>query len=224
MKSIFTQAILAAALLCPLASPLHAEDAEARSLFDGKTLDGWKIQSGFATYEVEDGAIIGTTAQDSPNTFLVFKDEFADFELEFDVKLPSKELNSGVQIRSLLPGGKYGGHLTGPQCEIEASPGQSGYIYGEALGTGWLSQEPKSKDKEINEHPHFKNDEWNHFRIVAKGMHIETYINGTKVADLELPPELAAHHAKGLIGLQVHSVGKRGPFKVMWKNITVREL
>jgi hypothetical protein len=224
MKGILSPVVLAAALLCPLASSVHAEPPAARSLFDGKTLDGWKVQSGFATYKVEDGAIIGTTALASPNTFLVYKDEFADFELEFDVKLLNKELNSGVQIRSHLPGGKYGGHLMGPQCEIEASPGQSGWIYGEALSTGWLSPEPNSKDKKVNQQSLFKNGEWNHFRIVAKGAHIETFINGTKVADLNLPEKLAAKHAKGLVGLQVHAVGKSGPFQVMWKNIAIREL
>ena len=123
-------------------TPRRAAFSTARRSTDGRS------KAASRPTQVEDGAIIGTTAQDSPNTFLVFKHEFADFELEFDVKLPSKELNSGVQIRSLLPGGKYGGPLTGPQCEIEASPGQSGYIYGEALGTGWLSQEPKSKEKD----------------------------------------------------------------------------
>jgi hypothetical protein len=40
------------------------------SLFDGKTLDGWERHGGFATYKIEDGTIVGTTAEGSPNTFL----------------------------------------------------------------------------------------------------------------------------------------------------------
>ena len=57
-----------------------------KMLFDGKTLEGWSIKSGFATYKVEDGAIVGTTKAKSPNTFLCSKESFADFELTFDVK------------------------------------------------------------------------------------------------------------------------------------------
>ena len=68
------------------------------ALFDGKTLDGWEKKGGTADYKIEDGAIVGTTVDRSPNTFLC-KGPFSDFELQFDV-LCDKPLNSGVQIRS----------------------------------------------------------------------------------------------------------------------------
>ena len=103
-------------------------------LFDGKTLDGWSIKSGYASYEVEDGSIVGITAEGSPNTFLCSDEKFADFELTFDVKFDEEFFNSGVQIRSKLRGEEYGGRVYGPQVEIEKSLGQSGYIYGEAGG------------------------------------------------------------------------------------------
>ncbi len=67
-------------------------------LFDGKTLDGWKVNGGTASYKVEDGAIVGTTVEGSPNTFLC-KGDFKDFVLELDVKCDPR-LNSGVQVRS----------------------------------------------------------------------------------------------------------------------------
>lgn len=194
-----------------------------KSLFDGKTLEGWSVKSGFATYKVENGAIVGTTAQDSPNTFLVSKDTFRDFELTFDVRLDHNELNSGVQIRSKLRGDQYGGRVYGPQVEIEAGPGQSGFIYGEAAG-GWQSPEPMSKDKSVSEHHHFKNGEWNHYRVRAVGRHIETWINGHKIADLMYDEKRYADNPEGFIGLQVHGVGKRGPYSVRWKNIFVKPL
>ena len=71
------------------------------SLFDGKTLNGWSIHSGFAKYQVEDGAIVGTTVKASPNSFLCTDREYGDFILEFEVILDPK-LNSGVQIRSKI--------------------------------------------------------------------------------------------------------------------------
>src|SRR4030066_1105145 len=70
-------------------------------LFDGKTLNGWSIHSGFAKYQVEDGAIVGTTVKGSPNSFLCTDREYGDFILEFEVLLDPK-LNSGVQIRSKI--------------------------------------------------------------------------------------------------------------------------
>lgn len=194
-----------------------------QNLFDGKTLDGWSVKSGFATYKVEDGAIVGTTAPDSPNTFLVSKDTFRDFELTFDVRLDHNELNSGVQIRSKLRGDQYGGRVYGPQVEIEAGPGQSGFIYGEAAG-GWQSPEPLAKDKATSEHNHFKNGEWNHYRVRAVGRRIETWINGHKIADLMYDEKRYADNPEGFIGLQVHGVGKRGPYSVRWKNIYVKPL
>ena len=39
------------------------------SLFDGKTLDGWKQRNGTATYKVENGTVVGRTTEGSPNSF-----------------------------------------------------------------------------------------------------------------------------------------------------------
>ena len=50
-----------------------------KQLFDGKTIDGWSIKSGVATYKVEDGSIVGTTVKGSPNTFLCSDKKFGDF-------------------------------------------------------------------------------------------------------------------------------------------------
>ena len=62
-----------------------ADDEGWVPLFDGKTLDGWKVNGGTASYKVEDGAIVGTTVEGSPNTFLC-KGDFKDFVLELEVK------------------------------------------------------------------------------------------------------------------------------------------
>src|SRR5580765_8686849 len=70
------------------------------SLFDGKTLNGWKRLAGTAEYNVENGAIVGTTAANSGNTFLVTEKEYGDFILEMDVKIDDTTTNSGIQVRS----------------------------------------------------------------------------------------------------------------------------
>lgn len=199
------------------------------SLFDGATLKGWKVAAhGKATYEVRDGTIVGTTVEGSPNTFLATEREFGDFELEFEVKVHD-QLNSGVQIRSRgkteadVGEGNVNsvGVFHGPQVEIEASPGQSGYIYGESTKYGWLSPEPKDPE---HSHEHFKNGEWNRYRIVAKGPRIQTWINGQPVADLT-HDEIYRTHPRGRIGLQVHGIASgSGPYDVAWRNIRIREL
>lgn len=203
------------------------------SLFDGKTLNGWtRAAHGKAEYVVKDGTIYGRTVEGSPNTFLASNQEFGDFELEFEVRVHN-DLNSGVQIRSRektaadIPagenpqGGNGIGRFHGPQVEIESSPGQSGYIYGEATKYGWLSPEPKD---EKHSHDYMQNGEWNKFRIVAKGPRIQTWINGHAVADLT-HEEIYRTHPKGHIGLQVHGIAAgTGPFDVAWRNIRIREL
>ena len=202
------------------------------SLFDGKTLDGWKLAAhGKAEYSVKDSTIYGKTVEGSPNSFLASEEEYGDFELEFEVKVHD-ELNSGVQIRSReknekdvaadnSKGGNGLGRFHGPQVEIEASPGQAGYIYGEATGYGWLSEEPKDP---THSHSHMKNGEWNQFRIVAKGPHIRTWINGHAVGDLN-HEGIYKTHPKGHIGLQVHGIkAGTGPFDVAWRNIRIKEL
>lgn len=226
-------------LLAMLAiSSMASADDKWIQLFDGKTLTGWKMaEHGKAKYTVEDGTIHGVTVEGSPNSFLMSEQEFGDFELEFEVKVHD-QLNSGCQIRSRgkteadveaeaaksgrKPQGEGGlGRFHGPQVEIEASPGQAGYIYGEATPYGWLSEEPKD---EKHSHDYMKNGEWNKFRIVAQGPRIQTWINGNKVADLT-HDGIYKTHPRGHIGLQVHGIAKgTGPFDVAWRNIRVKPL
>ena len=195
------------------------------TLFDEKStnLDNWSIKSGFATYKIKDGYILGTTADGSGNTFLCTKKEYGNFDLRFEVKCHNR-LNSGVQIRSKLknPEGKYGGRVNGPQIEIEASGNngaEAGYVYGEATGRGWLT--PKER---LKPHKHFKDGEWNQYRVLAKGSRIQTWINGEMIEDLT-DEEIYKTHPKGIIGLQVHGIGKNsGPFTVQWRNIKIKEL
>lgn len=223
MKKILS--LISVVALSSLAQADHHGEKAAQSegwtkLFDGKTLNGWNQKDGSATYVVKDGTIVGTTAKGSPNSFLCSNKEYGDFEIQFDVKVDNA-LNSGIQIRSHEKKADGKKRVNGPQVEIEASGAkgaESGYIYGEATGRGWLVP----KDKLIR-HKHFKDGEWNHYRIVAKGARFQTWINGNLVCDLT-DEAIYKTHPKGFLGLQVHSVGNGGPFSVAWKNIKLKEL
>jgi len=202
-----------------------AQAGEWRNLFDGQSLEGWTQKNGTASYRVEDGAIVGKTNEGSPNSFLCTVDEYGDFELEFDVKVDDR-LNSGVQLRSqtkeVPANAEKVGRVNGPQCEIEASGengAEAGYIYGEATGRGWLT--PKD---DLKPHKTFKDGEWNHFRIVADGANIKTFINGEQISDLT-DEEIYETHPSGFIGLQVHGIKKgTGPYEAAWKNIRIKRI
>jgi len=202
-----------------------AEEEGWIKLFNGKDLEGWERKGGKATYKVEDGAIVGTSAPKSPNTFLCTKRHFADFILEFEFKA-NPAMNSGVQVRSNSLPEYRDGRVHGYQCELEDEAQARdwwGGIYDEGR-RGWLF--PPKDDTETGARfteqgkRIWKNGEWNKVRIEAKGDRIKTWINGEPRADLEdgMTPS-------GFIGLQVHGVGNREePLSVRWRNIRLKEL
>ena len=215
-------------------------------LFDGSTLNGWVHLNGAHTYTVEDGAIVGRTVESSAamNSFLCSLREFDNFELELETMI-DRVTNSGIQIRTAVrpmqgngKGNEYvPGRVFGPQVEIRRSyKGQpaTGLLYGEALGTGWLS----SKQKIDEGHPHFVNEGWNKLRIVAEGPRIRTWVNGQLVEDL-INEEVYKTHPKGFIGLQIHGLSEREvnlpanagsgvtvrePLVIKWRKIRIRPL
>ena len=220
-----SKVILALAALTALIASSFAEAPKGegwKALFNGKDLTGFETRNGSANYNVEDGAIVGRTSPGSENSFLVTRAHYSDFELRFEVKVDDG-LNSGVQIRSH---GRDFGHnrYYGPQIELESSPGQSGWVYGEGMDTGWISQEPGSKDPKVNAHSHMKNGKWNSIRIVAQGARVKTFINGNAVAN-ENMKRFRRNFVSGSIGFQVHKIPlHKGPYEVRWRNIYIKEL
>ena len=213
--------LLALAVVFSAGATVLAADEGWTPLFDGKTLDGWKVNGGVATYKVEDGAIVGTTAAGSPNTFLC-KGDYKDFVLELEVKC-DPALNSGVQVRSHVYGkddpdpknSRRAGVVYGPQCEIaRKDTGTAGRFYDEGRRGQWLDEiKPEAKDV-------FKDDGWNRYRIVVQGDRYRSWVNG--VAACDFTDILDGH---GLIGLQVHGIAKdQGPYQVRWRNVRIREL
>lgn len=186
-----------------------------QSLFNGKDLTGWKQLNGKATYEVKDGAIVGTSVLDTPNSFLTTEKDYGDFILECELKVDNK-LNSGIQIRSLSKPDYMNGRVHGYQVEIDPSDrAYSGGIYDEAR-RGWLYPldiNPEGKKA-------FKKDAWNKYRIEAIGNTIRTFVNDVPVAYLvdDMTPS-------GFICLQVHGIGKdqsKEGTQVSWKNIRIK--
>lgn len=182
-------------------------------LWDGKTLQGFHQLGGKAAYSVEKGTIVGRTVLGTPNSFLVTDRPYGDFELEYEVMV-DPTLNSGVQIRSASVPGYKNGVVHGYQVEIDPSNrAWSGGIYDEER-RGWLQDNTKNSDAAKNA---FKNGQWNKYRVVAKGDHLQTWVNGIKIADLN-----DSVSTYGFIGLQVHSHDKAGS-EVRWRNLKIKD-
>jgi hypothetical protein len=206
--------VFALALALTLTAAAWAGEGAWVDLFDGQTLTGWVQKNGLAKYEVKDGTILGTSAPKSPNSFLCTTRDYANFELEFEVKV-DKELNSGVQIRSHSKPDYQDGRVHGYQVEI-AVGGFSGGIYDESRRNKFLNAEHPSPEIRAL----LKENEWNRYRILCQGDRIQTWVNGTLVTDLRDDMTRS-----GFLGLQVHGVGDRvEPLRVQWRHLRLREL
>jgi len=221
--------------LCACSLALAGE----KPLFNGKDLTGWEGMADF--WSVQDGAIVGKTTKEKPtagNTFLVWKaGEVGDFELTFRYKFAagSTSGNSGVQYRSkLVDAGKF--VVSGYQADFEVGAKYSGILY-EEKGRGILAlrgqqvkisaganpNKPKievtgeaGKSEEIQ--ASIKLGEWNEYRIVAKGGHLQHFINGHKSVDVM--DETSEGAKKGILALQLHA---GPPMEVHFKDIVLKE-
>lgn len=191
------------------------EPGKTTSLFDGKSLTGWKtVNPAFAKmWSVVDGVITAGDGQKKipANTYLATTKEYADFEFRCLFRISGDHktglINSGIQYRSSIKGKK----IIGYQADI--GRGYWGDLYDEHR-RGKLIQGDLSTLKHI-----IKEDGWNSYIIRCQGNHHELYINGVKTVDYtEKDPKIPA---QGVIAVQIHSGGKA---KVEFRNITVTEL
>ena len=206
-----------------------------KSLFDGKTLEGW--DSNPILWSVEDGAIVGENTKENPTmgiTFVIWKGgRLKDFDLTLDCKIDAG--NSGIQYRSFVKPGKHDGwRIGGYQADFEAGDKFSGICYGEAF-RGILSMRGDKTTLSLNDKGKLqkkiekfgdtneigksvKKGEWNKYRIVAKGFHFTQYINGVKTTEL-IDNDEKTRRADGLLAFQVH---QGPPMKVYFKNIVLK--
>lgn len=206
-------------------SAAQADDDVIR-LFDGKTLDGWTRADGSPVtngWVVEDGMLI----RESRSGSIFTAKEYGDFDLRFQWKIAPRG-NSGLKYRvNFYQKGVHGnpGQLgceyqlfddVGRQAEPLYS---SGAIYGLIAPT---------QDKQLR-----PVGEFNDARIVARGSHVEHWLNGAKVAEADTQSDdwkqrIAAskfgdvdgffQRPNGRIELQDHGA------KVWFRNLELRPL
>jgi hypothetical protein len=210
----------AACFSLAIAGSVNAQSSSGgwTSLFDGKSLNGWKQAVGTATYAVDNGMIVGSTVVGSPNSFLITDKEYGDFILEADIKLDDTTSNTGVQFRSHYDaqgnGGK--GKVFGYQFELDPSARKwSGGVYDEGR-RDWLypmSLHPEAQNA-------FKLGQFNRVHIECFGNEIKTWLNDVPAAYV-----VDTVDKSGFIGLQVHSIGNNAQLageKIYFKNIRIK--
>jgi len=187
------------------------DQADWRSLFNGKDLDGW-VPLGSAAWKVEDGIIVGGQDGDPKKSgLLTTKDTFKDFELVLDFMIDEHgKYNSGVYLRN---DPKKEGR-TGYQVNIGRGAAQE--YCGGIFTNEWLSKGDE-KD-EIR-----KKLDWNTLHILAQGAHIIVDLNGQRVADYtDLKPQ-PKWLQEGVLGLQTYGAEGHAGW-VKFRNIKIKEI
>jgi len=223
--------------------------ADEKQIFNGKDLSGWKgvpefwsVQDGCLTGKTTTENMV------KENTFLVWEGEVGDFELTCKFKLvdlngEAKGFgNSGIQYRSKVVKPEYF-VISGYQADMDCGNTYTGMLY-EEKGRGILCKpgekvtinaaqkdaaDPKSKDFKIEVtgnsgtgdeiRSEIKAGEWNEYKIIAKGNHLQHFVNGKQTADITDNDE--AHAAKtGVLALQLH----KGPtgMTVQFKDMVLK--
>ena len=205
-------------LLVNLTVSTSAIDAgeDSQSLFDGKTLDGWKAAD-MSYWSVEDGAITGKITQEHPlkdNLYLIWQGgDLADFELKLKSRLfGSKGINDGFQFRSKeLPNHDVAGY----QVDNNLDTDWLVRLYDEhgRHTLAWrgqrsvLDENGKAQNTEIPEAKGtawFKLEEWHEYHLICEGPRLTLKVDG------RLAAEVVDHDAKqqdfaGILALQLHT-------------------
>ena len=176
------------------------------SLFDGKTLEGWKVGGNAAAFKVEDGAIVANG--DCSHLFYVGKGEapkYEEFELRLDV-MTKPNSNGGVYISTVYQDKGWPSH----GYEVQVNNTQSDWRKSGGLYGIVDNKEP------------FKDDEWMKYVIRVEDGKVNVTVN-----DKVLVKDFVAEEGKGKLekgggtfAFQAHDPGST----TLYKNIRVNVL
>jgi len=181
------------------------------SLFDGKSLAGWKANENPDTFKVENGELIVK----GPRAHLFYVGDvgggkFKNFELKLDISTRPKA-NSGVYFHTEFQ--KDGWPAKGYEVQVNNT-------HGDPKKTAGLYNVKDNLEAPA------KDGEWFTMTIKVVGKHITTSVNGKVIVDYteeENPPRKANPGrliASGTFALQGHDPGS----EVHYKNIAVKLL
>jgi len=219
MKGAARHASLLLSLALVTSGPAaRAADEEWVSLFDGKTLAGWKASEAPGSFRVVDGAI----ACDGPRSHLFFvgadgKASFENFEVTVEVKA-RKGANSGFYFHTAFQEKDWPSQ--GFEVQVNNSQKQHG-DYLELKMTGSLYG-IRNVYKAMA-----KDDEWFTLHVTVRKPRVEIRVNDTLVVDWIEPPGPLPEGApkmnrlgSGTFALQCHDPESR----VFFRNLRVKPL
>lgn len=170
-------------------SALSAAEEGWISMFNGKTLAGWKANDHPDSWRVKEGAIVGD-GEESHLFWMVKKCQ--DCEFKADVKI-SDGGNSGMYVRAAFGPGFPKGY----ESQVNSThrdPVRTGSLYGFV---------PVYKEL-------VPPDTWYNQHIIVRGNHIIIEINGTKAVDFV---DKKNTYMEGYLALQQHNKGSIVHFK-----------
>lgn len=208
-------------------------------IFNGKDLTGWEGNP--KLWSVKDGALTGQTTAENPtkgNTFLIWTNgTVADFELRCSFKLTPGDAkgfaNSGIQYRSKVMDPATWA-VGGYQADMEAGPAYTGILYEERMTRGIMAARGEKVvwDKDGKKQvvgstgdpaeigAAIKRGDWNDYIIIAKGNHLQHFVNGKLTVDVT--DDCAAKRASsGVLALQLHA---GPPMTAQFRNIRLKHL
>lgn len=152
--------------------------SETRALFDGRTLDGWKVfvpngEDGSKTFTVADGRLV---CSGSPAGYIATEEEFESFELELEWRFdPAKGAgNSGVLLRVDAKD-----QVWPRSIEAQLHSGNAGDIYN--IGEVPMKADPARTEgrrtKKLEPSSEKPLGEWNKYRITLDGGKLELRVN-----------------------------------------------
>ncbi len=164
-------------VLTALAATTLAAEPGFESLFDGKTLSGWSVlprKNAEGSWVVENGAL---RPEGKPGS-LASEREYGDFDLRLEWKI-AKLGNSGVYYR----GGGDNPTATAIEYQLadNARPPSQQYPDRRCGAAYGLYAPSKDATRPVGQ--------WNTARIVAKGSHVQHWLNGVKIADFDTESE-----------------------------------
>ena len=221
-------------LLLPLAlcTQILAAEEGFQSLFDGKTLEGWKAADP-SYWSIEDGAITAKITPQHPlkdNLYLIWQGgELADFELKLKSRVfGSKDLNNGFQFRSKeLPNHDVAGY----QVDNNLNTDWLVRLYDEhgRHTLAWRGQRTVFDENgqahqtdlpEAKGAPWFKLEEWHEYHLLCQGPRLTLKVDGRLAAEV-LDHDPKQQDLTGILALQLHS---GPPTTAQFKDIRLKVL
>jgi hypothetical protein len=199
-----------------LLAALLVQDPGWRTLFDGRTLEGFAVV-GSARWKVEDGAIVGGQEGDAKRSGVLHTvDSFQDFELSFDFMIDEHgKYNSGIFLRN-DPGRSGQSTYQINIGRAEAGEYTGGVVVHRDRKVVWLAKGDEKDEVR-------KKLDWNAMKITARGARIAVELNGKVVSDCTDPAPEPRMLQKGVVAFQ--SYGAEGhPGWIKLRALRIREL